>query len=100
MATSDSTDPMVQIRLSDLMKLRAAAGQEAANDTRRKSEPVSVVTAAPSAAEYLTTREAAAVLGVSTKCLESWRSRGEGPQFTQLGRAVRYHSGQLRAWAG
>lgn len=49
--------------------------------------PVHVASAAP---EYLTTREAAALLGVSVRTLEGLRATGEGPRFVRVGRAVRY----------
>lgn len=47
------------------------------------------------APEYLTTREAAALLGVSVKGLEALRARSEGPPFIRLGRAVRYRRDDL-----
>lgn len=40
--------------------------------------------------EYLTTREAAAMLGVSVKHLEALRRRQKGPPFVRIGKAVRY----------
>ncbi len=96
---SDSTDPIVQIRLSDLLTLRAAVANP-------RSPPRVLALSAPAepplpspAAEYLNTKAAAALLGVSPKCLETWRARGEGPPFAQLGRAVRYQAAALRAWA-
>ena len=97
---SDAVDPMVQIRLSDLLVLRAAAAHAAAGEPRRSAVLLAPAPAAPPpAAEYLTTKAAATLLGVSTKCLEAWRARGEGPRFTQLGRAVRYRLEELRGWA-
>lgn len=96
---SESVDPLVQIRLSDLLSLQAAAG------VQRRAMPAEIVTrssatplVAASPAEYLSTREAAAILGVSTKCLEAWRSKGEGPPFSHVGRAVRYPTAALHAW--
>ena len=29
-------------------------------------------------------------LDVTTKCLQAWRSRGEGPKFVKVGRLVKY----------
>lgn len=47
----------------------------------------------------LTTKEAAAVLGLSPRTLEGLRRRGGGPPFVVLSRnAVRYRQGDLRAW--
>lgn len=42
--------------------------------------------------------EAAAVLLVSTRTLEYWRPRGEGPPFVRVGRGVRYRAADLEAW--
>ncbi len=36
------------------------------------------------------TEEAAARLSVKPATLEAWRTRGEGPEFVKLGKAVRY----------
>ena len=40
--------------------------------------------------ELLTERQAAALLKVSVKSLQGWRSRGGGPPYRKLGRCVRY----------
>lgn len=45
---------------------------------------------APAEPEYLTTAQAATLLGVSVKHLETLRVRGGGPPFERLGRAIRY----------
>jgi excisionase family DNA binding protein len=45
---------------------------------------------APELPEYLTTREAAALVGVSVRTLEALRAEGRGPRFVRIGRAVRY----------
>jgi excisionase family DNA binding protein len=50
--------------------------------------------------EYLTTREAAALLGVSVRTLEGLRATGEGPRYVRVGRAVRYPRNMLKAIAG
>jgi excisionase family DNA binding protein len=46
-------------------------------------------------AVWLSTAEAAQLLGVSKKHLEALRARGEGPPFMRVGRAVRYKSTDL-----
>lgn len=46
----------------------------------------------------LTTREAAARLGLSTTTMEIWRWRGKGPKFRKLGKAVRYAEEDLDAF--
>jgi excisionase family DNA binding protein len=47
---------------------------------------------------FLDTIEAAQYLGLQKTTLEAWRSRGEGPRFVKLGRAVRYRQSDLEAW--
>jgi hypothetical protein len=44
----------------------------------------------PSASEYLNTREAAELLGVSARTLEGLRAAGRGPVHVRIGRVVRY----------
>jgi excisionase family DNA binding protein len=37
-------------------------------------------------------------LGVRSKTLEAWRSRGGGPPFVRVGRLVRYRSSAVESW--
>ena len=48
--------------------------------------------------ELLTEREAAALLHVSVKCLQGWRSRGGGPPYRKIGRCVRYEKADLETF--
>jgi hypothetical protein len=48
--------------------------------------------------ELLTERQAAALLRVSVKSLQGWRSRGGGPRYHKLGRCVRYAVADLDAF--
>ncbi len=48
--------------------------------------------------ELLTEQQAAALLHVSVKCLQGWRSRGGGPRYHKLGRCVRYAVPDLEAF--
>ena len=48
--------------------------------------------------ELVTEQRAAALLQVSVKCLQGWRSRGGGPPFVKLGRCVRYGVAELEAF--
>lgn len=50
------------------------------------------------AKRFLTTKEASEYLGLQPVTLECWRSRGGGPPFVKMGRAVRYRSEDLDAW--
>lgn len=46
---------------------------------------------------FLTTEEAAAILGISPMTLTTWRSRQVpyGPAFVRMGRAVRYERDEI-----
>ena len=48
---------------------------------------------------FLTPREAATVVGLSSKTLESYRVSGEGPGFHKFGRRVLYARFDLEVWA-
>ena len=85
---SDSVIPRIQETAGLLA--RAAAALEALA-TRLAAAPAVVPAGAPAALpEYLTTAQAAALLGVSRKGLEQMRARGGGPPFLRVGKAVRY----------
>jgi len=48
---------------------------------------------------YLTTREAAIVLGYSSGTLRNWRSKGEGPGYLKLETGtVRYRAKDIIKW--
>ena len=49
---------------------------------------------------YMTTREAAAFLGLSAGTLCVWRCQGKGPSYYKVGNAVRYKSGRCRRETG
>ena len=48
---------------------------------------------------YMTTAQAAACLGLSPRTLESYRCRGGGPPYYDLGGVVRYLLSDLVKWA-
>lgn len=48
---------------------------------------------------YITTGEAAKILGLSQKTLEKLRVVGGGPRYRKLGRSVRYFEADLFEWA-
>ena len=50
-------------------------------------------------AQYMTTSQVAAYLGLSPRTLESYRSRGGGPPFHLFGSAVRYLLSDVVKWA-
>jgi DNA-binding transcriptional MerR regulator len=41
---------------------------------------------------------AAELLGLSSRTLQAWRTKGIGPAFVRAGRAVRYRRRDLIAW--
>ncbi|MCY4556787.1 MAG: helix-turn-helix domain-containing protein [Chloroflexi bacterium] len=51
------------------------------------------------ATNYLTTRQAAAWLGLSHRTLDRYRLRGGGPDFHRFGGCIRYFPGDLKRWA-
>jgi excisionase family DNA binding protein len=91
-SSAPDADPFVQIRLSDLVALRVAAANQTAP---APSAPPMAPPSTPTTPEYLTTKEAAALLGVTAKGLEAMRARGEGPAFIRVGRRVRYVASAL-----
>ena len=50
-------------------------------------------------AEFMDTRRAAALLGLSHRTLEGYRVSGGGPAFHRFGNRVRYRRSDLDAWA-
>jgi len=48
--------------------------------------------------EAVSAADAAKATGVSVSTLATWRSRGGGPRFLKLGRAVRYRRRALLEW--
>ena len=51
------------------------------------------------ASSYMSTREAAAFLGLSPRTLDRYRVSGEGPVFHKFGSSVRYGRTDLESWA-
>ena len=51
------------------------------------------------APHYMSTREAAAFLGLSPRTLDRYRVSGEGPVFHKFGSSVRYGRTDLESWA-
>jgi Helix-turn-helix domain len=49
-------------------------------------------------ADFLTQGEAAAELRVCERTLDRWRTLGEGPPITKIGRRVYYRRSTLREW--
>jgi hypothetical protein len=49
-------------------------------------------------ADFLTQEEAATELKVCKRTLDRWRSLGEGPPITKLGRRIFYRRSSTQAW--
>ncbi len=45
--------------------------------------------------QLLDNAAAAKFLGINARTLNNWRSRGDGPKVTRMGRLVRYHIREL-----
>lgn len=90
--------------LADLSARTAALSTCRAELERALAEALAaelrVATVTPGTPEYLTTREAAALLGVSTRHLEAMRAEGRGPRCIRVGRAVRYPRAELGVLQG
>ena len=50
-------------------------------------------------AVYLTTKDAAHMLGLHPDTLRRLRRIGGGPRFVRIGRAVRYRADDIEVWA-
>jgi predicted DNA-binding transcriptional regulator AlpA len=50
-------------------------------------------------ATFLSVKQTAGLLGISSVTLARWRIEGSGPPFCKFGRAVRYERAELLAWA-
>ena len=48
---------------------------------------------------FFTVKEAAQYLGLSKSWLDKLRRKGEGPAYFRFGRAIRYKTADLEAWA-
>lgn len=48
--------------------------------------------------EYLTADQVAQMTGFSTKSLEAYRAKRQGPPFLKVGNSVRYRADDVRAW--
>jgi len=73
----------------------------AARVIERMPRPQPAAPQAAQPAQYLTTKQAAATIGIGASTLELWRAKGKGPGFVKLpgaGGAVRYARSELDAW--
>lgn len=50
--------------------------------------------------QLMTTDEVAQYLGLAPSTLNTWRSRGRGPQFIKVGKLVRYSRSEVDYWLG
>jgi predicted DNA-binding transcriptional regulator AlpA len=73
--------PGLALEIVEALNARAAAAAKPA----RESYPIPIPET-----EYLDTKQAAKLLGVSRKGLESLRARGDGPPYIRIGKAIRY----------
>ncbi|MEM9204763.1 MAG: helix-turn-helix domain-containing protein [Pseudomonadota bacterium] len=52
----------------------------------------------PMTPEYLTADQVAQMTGFSTKSLEAYRAKRQGPPFLKVGHSVRYRADDVRSW--
>jgi predicted DNA-binding transcriptional regulator AlpA len=52
----------------------------------------------PTFTKLNTEREEAARLQLSLRTLQAWRTRGDGPAYLKLGKAVRYNPLEVDRW--
>ena len=48
--------------------------------------------------QMLSEKQAARILAVSIAALRRWRREGRGPEFTRLGRCIRYNVKSIECW--
>ena len=48
----------------------------------------------------ISSKQAAAVLGISPGTLENWRVRGYGPPYIKISNLVKYEEGAVYEWIG
>ena len=107
MTTARLVRAMIECHLSAVKILQTAVAdiEREGESERRKSDVQVQQTAIPSASatvqkRLLTSKEAAAILGLSHRTLDTLRVRGGGPPFVRLQRrAIRYDRGELEGWA-
>ncbi len=74
------------------------AAERAARDEAAQARALSVI-GEVRRARWLSTIEAAALLGSTKGTLQTWRWAGVGPAYRKIGRRVVYAEGTVRAWA-
>jgi hypothetical protein len=92
----------VEATILELQEALASAGAAPARAQRAAVDlaaPPANDAPAPAAPEYVGTRDAARLLGISARTLEGLRARGEGPPHTRIGRRVLYPLATLRGAA-
>ena len=78
---------------------RAIRAEAAARRIPSPTDETGECTVSDSIPRYLSTREAASVLGLSARTLDRYRVSGEGPAFHKFGARVCYARADLDAWA-
>lgn len=94
-------DPALLAQVAEVTQLLTQAAQRLTViiKTLAKPQPAPAPLVPAGTPEYLTTRDAAALLGVSVKHLEAMRANGNGPPYIRVGKAVRYPRASLGAAA-
>jgi excisionase family DNA binding protein len=48
--------------------------------------------------EYISTKQLSEMLGIHKDTLQRWRSAGDGPQPTRMGRIWKYNLSEVQRW--
>lgn len=80
------------------MQTQIPEAVEAPHAVLPRNEILATITEPDAPLYLLSTREAAAALGLKEQTLAVWRQQDRGPAFTRLGNVVRYRSTDLLAW--
>lgn len=80
----------------------SGSGSPNGSETATPGDPLGSIREARDAlrsSPFLTSKQAAHFLGFSDRTLQDMRRKGTGPRYVRLGRQVRYHFEDLKAYA-
>lgn len=90
-------DPTTALRDIITTIVREVLAEERASQADHATTATTAASDAPRA-EWITDLDLATWLGMSRETIQQWRSRGEGPPYCKVGRAVRYRVVEVSAW--
>ena len=84
--------------MPELVVMRREDFEGAVRDAVREGVAEAMRDVAQRPGDWLTEQEAAALLGVATSTLRSWRTRGRGPAYSKRGRVIMYQRSNVTGW--